>query len=58
MARLLPKFLNSYYVIYINKYFTSIPLFSMLYKENISAAEIIKTSGINFPALLTILRKN
>jgi hypothetical protein len=30
MAQLLPKFLNACFVIYINNYFTSIPLFSML----------------------------
>jgi hypothetical protein len=30
MAQLLPKFPNSYFVIYIDNYFTSIPLFSML----------------------------
>ena len=37
MARLLPKFPNSYYVLYLDNYFTSIPLFSMLRKENIGA---------------------
>ena len=58
MARLLPKFPNSYYVIYIDNYFTSIPLFSILRKENIGAAGTTRASGIDFPALLTVLRKN
>ena len=30
IARLLPKFLNSHYVLYLDNYFTSIPLFLML----------------------------
>ena len=30
MAQLLPKFPDSYFVIYMDNYFTSIPLFSML----------------------------
>jgi hypothetical protein len=58
MAQLLPKFLNSYFVIYMDNYFTSIPLFSMLRKQNISAARTTRPLGINFPALLTVLRKN
>ena len=58
MARLFPKFSNSYYVIYLNNYFTSIPLFSMLRKENIGAAGITRPLGIDFPALLIVLRKN
>src|SRR5947199_2636083 len=37
MARLLPKFPNSYYILYLDNYFTSIPLFSMPRKENIGA---------------------
>jgi hypothetical protein len=37
MAQLLPTFPNSYFVIYIDNYFTSILLFAMLQKENISA---------------------
>jgi hypothetical protein len=38
MAQLLPKFPNSHFVIYMDNYFTSIPLFSMLRKQNIGAA--------------------
>src|SRR6266536_4219983 len=58
MARLLPKFPNSHYVLYLDNYFTSIPLFSMLRKENIGAVGTTRASGIDFPALLTVLRKN
>ena len=57
MTRFLPKFPDSHYVIYINNYFTSIPLFSILRKENINIIRIIRPSDINFPALLIILRK-
>ena len=58
MARLLSKFPDSHYVIYMDNYFTSIPLFSMLRKENIGAVGIIRFLGIDFPALLIVLRKN
>jgi hypothetical protein len=58
MARLLPKFPNSHYIIYLDNYFTSIPLFSMLRKENISAAGTTRPSGIDFLALLIVLRQN
>jgi|SRR6266536_912597 len=58
MARLLSKFPDSLYVIYLDNYFTSIPLFSMLRKENIGVAGIIRSSGIDFPVLLIVLRKN
>lgn len=57
MAQLLPKFPNSYFVIYMDNYFTSIPLFSMLRKQNIGAAGTTRPSGIDFPALLIVLRK-
>ncbi len=57
MARLLPKFNDSHYVIYINNYFISIPLFLMLRKENIGTAETTRSLDIDFPALLIILRK-
>jgi hypothetical protein len=57
MARLLPKFLNLYYVLYLDNYFTSIPLFLMLWKENIGAAGTTRALGIDFPALLIVLRK-
>jgi hypothetical protein len=58
MAQLLPKFSNSHFVIYIDNYFTSIPLFSMLRKENISAVGTTRPLGIDFPALLIVLCKN
>ena len=58
MARLLPKFPNSHYVIYMDNYFTSIPLFSMLRKENIGAVGTTRPLGIDFLALLIVLRKN
>jgi hypothetical protein len=57
MARLLPKFPNSHFVIYIDNYFTSIPLFSILRKENIGAAGTTRPLGIDFPALLIVLRQ-
>jgi len=57
MVRILPKFLNFYYVIYMDNYFTSIPLCLIFRKKNINAAGIIRSSDINFPALLIILRK-
>ncbi len=57
MARLLSKFPDSHYVIYMDNYFTSIPLFLMLRKENIGAVGIIRFLGIDFPALLIVLRK-
>ncbi len=57
MARLLSKFPDSHYVIYMDNYFTSIPLFLILRKENIGVVRTIRSLGINFPALLIILRK-
>jgi hypothetical protein len=47
MARLLPKFPNAHYVLYLDNYFTSIPLFSMLRKENIGAVRTTRPSGID-----------
>jgi Transposase IS4 len=58
MAQLLPKFPNAYYVLYMDNYFTSIPLFSALRKENIGAVGTTRASGTDFPALLIVLRKN
>ena len=58
MAQLLPKFLDSHYVLYLDNYFTSIPLFLILRKENIGAAGTTRPSSTDFPALLTVLRKN
>jgi hypothetical protein len=57
IAQLLPKFLNAHFVIYMDNYFTSIPLFSMLRKENIGAVGTTWPSGIDFLALLIVLRK-
>ena len=57
IAQLLPKIPNSYFVIYIDNYFTSIPLFSMLRKQNIGVAGTTRPSGIDFPALLIVLHK-
>jgi hypothetical protein len=58
MARLLPKFPNLPYVLYLDNYFTSIPLFLMLQKENIGAVGTTRPLGIDFLALLIVLRKN
>jgi hypothetical protein len=58
MARLLPKILNSHYILYLDNYFTSIPLFSILRKENIGAAGTTRASGTDFPALLIVVHKN
>jgi hypothetical protein len=55
IAQLLPKFPNSYFVIYMDNYFTSILLFLILQKENIGAAGTTGPSGIDFPALLIAL---
>ena len=57
MTHLLPKFPNAHYVLYLDNYFTSIPLFSILRKENIGAAGTTRSTGIDFPTLLTVLRK-
>jgi hypothetical protein len=58
MAQLLSKFSNSYFVIYIDNYFISILLFSMLCKENIGAVGTTRPSGIDFSALFIVLYKN
>ncbi len=58
MARLLSKFLDLFYVIYLDNYFTLILLFLMLRKENIGVTGTTRPSGIDFPALFIILRKN
>ena len=57
MARLLSKFPNAHYILYLDNYFISIPLFSMLRKENIGAIGTTRPSGIDFPALLIVLCK-
>jgi hypothetical protein len=58
IARLLPKFENSLYILYLDNYFTSIPLFSMLQKENIGVVGTIRPLGIDFLVLLIVLYKN
>lgn len=58
MARILPKFLNAHYVLYLDNYFTSIPLFLALRKENIGATGTTRALGTDFPTLLIVLRKN
>jgi hypothetical protein len=57
MAQRLPKFPNAHYALYLDNYFTSIPLFSALRKENIGAAGTTRASGTDFPALLIVFRK-
>src|SRR3954454_7510540 len=57
MARLLPKIDQSYFVLYLDNYFTSIPLFSKLRSENIGAVGTARPSGIDFPALLIAIRQ-
>src|SRR5277367_5950594 len=57
MARRLPKIDQSYFVLYLDNYFTSIPLFSKLRAENIGAVGTTRPSGIDFPALLIALRQ-
>jgi hypothetical protein len=54
----LPKFSNLHYIIYLDNYFTSIPLFSILRKENIGAVGTTRPLGIDFPTLLIVLHKN
>jgi hypothetical protein len=58
MARLLPKIEKSYFVLYLDNYSTSIPLFSILRAENIGAVGTTRPSGTEFPALLITLRQN
>ena len=57
MARLLPKIENSYFVLFLDNYFTSIPLFSTLRAENIGAVGTTRPQGTEFPALLIALRQ-
>jgi Transposase IS4 len=56
-ARLLPKFPNAHFVIYIDNYFMSILLFSMLRNEQIGAVGTTWPLGIDFPVLLIVLCK-
>jgi hypothetical protein len=57
MARLLPKFEQSHFILFLDNYFTSIPLFSMLRAENIGAVGTTRPQGTEFPALLIALRQ-
>ena len=57
MARLLPKFPDSHYIICMDNYFTSVPLFSLLCIENIGAVGTTRPSSIDFPALLVFYAK-
>ena len=58
MAQHLPKFDNSYYALFLDNYFTSIPLFAALRIEKIGAAGTTRPSGLEYPSLLIVLRKN
>ncbi len=57
MALFLPKIEESYFILFLNNYFTSIPLFLKLRAENINAVRIIRSQDIEFPALLITLRQ-
>jgi Transposase IS4 len=47
MARRLPKIDQSYFVLYLDNYFTSMPLFSKLRAKNIGAVGTTRLLGIN-----------
>ena len=55
MAQHLPKFDNSYYTLFLNNYFTSIPLFTTLRIEKISASRTTRPLGLEYPSLLIVL---
>ncbi len=57
MALFLLKIEQSYFILFLDNYFTSISLFLKLRAENISAVGIIRSQGTEFPALLIILRQ-
>jgi len=59
MARQLPQIPGSYFTIYLDNYFTSIPLFRKLRAINIGAVGTTRcgAAGIEFPPLLTVLRE-
>ena len=57
MVRLLPKIKESYFIIFLDNYFTSIPLFLKLRAKNISAVGKTRPQGTEFPALLITLRQ-
>jgi len=60
MARQLPKISGSPFTIFLDNYFTSIPLFRKLRKENIGACGTTRAgaAGKDFPAILTVLRES
>src|SRR5947208_16957973 len=60
MARQLPQISDSLFMIFLDNYFTSIPLFHKLREENIGAYSTIRAgaAGKDFPALLTVLRES
>jgi hypothetical protein len=55
MAQHLPKFNDSHYALYLDNYFTSIPLFMALRNENIGATGTTRPSGLEYPSLLIVL---
>src|SRR5436305_12362832 len=55
MVQLLPKIPDSHYILYLDNYFTLVPLFSILQKENIDVVGTTRPSGLEFPALLIVL---
>ena len=57
LAHLLPKIDQSYFILYLGNYFTSIPLSSKLRAKNISAVGTTRPLGIDFLALLIALRQ-
>ncbi|SRR6266498_1809982 len=57
MVLLLPKIKQSYFVLFLDNYFTSISLFLKLRAENIGAVGIIRSQGTKFPALFITLRQ-
>ena len=57
MVKLLPKIPGSYFVIYLDNYFTSLLLFRKLRAIKIGAYGITRLGINKLPALFTILRK-
>ena len=57
MAKLLPQIPGSYFTIYLDNYFTSIPLFRKLRSLNIGAYGTTRPGTDELPPLFTILKK-
>jgi Transposase IS4 len=57
MAQLLPKTEQPYFVLFLDGYFTSMPLFSKLCAKNIDAVGTKRSQGTEFPASLATLRQ-